>query len=103
VAGLHRRRDARRRVGLDAHERRPLARFEPGAEPRGGRRSEGSHPQRDHDQVGCRYVELRERGDAPCAHDLLAVAGEFGDSAVVKLRTVLAVYEALRASEDSAG
>ena len=28
---------------------------------------------------------------------------EFGDSAVAKLRTVLAVYEALRASEDSAG
>jgi hypothetical protein len=47
-----------------------------------------------------RYVE---RGEAPCAHDLLAVAGEFGDSAVAKLRTVLAVYEALRASEDSAG
>ena len=50
-----------------------------------------------------RYVERRERGEAPCAHDLLAVAGEFGDSAVAKLRTVLAVYEALRASEDSAG
>jgi hypothetical protein len=49
-----------------------------------------------------RYVERRERGEAPCAHDLLAVAGEFGDSAVAKLRTVLAVYEALRASEDSA-
>jgi len=47
-----------------------------------------------------RYIE---RGEAPCAHGLLAVAGEFGDSAVVKLRTVLAVHEALRASEDSAG
>ena len=29
-----------------------------------------------------RYVERRERGDAPCAHDLLAVAAEHGDSAV---------------------
>jgi hypothetical protein len=50
-----------------------------------------------------RYVERRERGEAPCTHDLLAVAAEFGDSAVAKLRRVLAVYEALRASEDSAG
>jgi hypothetical protein len=39
----------------------------------------------------------------PCAHDLIAVAGEFGESAVAKLRTVLAVYEALLASEDGAG
>jgi hypothetical protein len=50
-----------------------------------------------------RYVERRERGEAPCAHDLLAVAAEFGDSAVAKLRTILAVYEAMRASEDGAG
>ena len=50
-----------------------------------------------------RYVERRERGEAPCAHDLLAVAAEFGDGAAAKLRTVLEVYEALRASEDSAG
>ena len=50
-----------------------------------------------------RYVERRERGEAPCAHDLLAVASQFGEVAVAKLRTVLAVYEALRASEDSAG
>jgi hypothetical protein len=50
-----------------------------------------------------RYVERRERGEAPCAHDLLAVAGEFGEVAVAKLRTVLAVYETLLASEDSAG
>jgi hypothetical protein len=50
-----------------------------------------------------RYVECRERGEAPCAHDLLVVAGEFGEVAVAKLRTVLAVYEALRASEDGAG
>ena len=26
-----------------------------------------------------RYVERRERGDAPCAHELLAVAAEHGD------------------------
>ena len=50
-----------------------------------------------------RYVERRERGEAPCADDLLAVAGKFGDSAVAKLRTVLAVYEALRTSEHGAG
>lgn len=29
-----------------------------------------------------RYVERREAGQPPCAHDLLAVASEFGDSAV---------------------
>jgi hypothetical protein len=50
-----------------------------------------------------RYVERRERGQAPSAHELLAVAGEFGDGAVAKLRTVLALYEAPRASEDGAG
>jgi hypothetical protein len=50
-----------------------------------------------------RYVEPWERGQAPCAHDLIAVAGEFGESAVAKLRTVLAVYEALLASVDGAG
>jgi hypothetical protein len=36
-----------------------------------------------------RYVERRERGEAPCAQDLLAVAGEFGEVAVAKLPTVL--------------
>ena len=46
-----------------------------------------------------RYVERRERGDAPCAHDLLAVAAEHGDSAVTQLRDVLAFYEAMRATE----
>jgi hypothetical protein len=50
-----------------------------------------------------RYVERRERGQAPCANDLLAVAAELGDSAAAKLHTVLAVYEALRASEEDAG
>ena len=53
-----------------------------------------------------RYVERRERGEVACAHDLIAVAGEFGEFgevAVAKLRTVLAVYEALLASEDGAG
>ena len=37
-----------------------------------------------------------------CAHDLFAVAAEFGDSAVDALRTVLACYEAMRATEDHA-
>lgn len=46
-----------------------------------------------------RYIERRERGDAPCAHDLLAVAAEFGDGVVDDLRCVLAVYEAMRTSD----
>ena len=46
-----------------------------------------------------RYVERRERGDAPCAHDLLAVAAEHGDSAVTELRDVLAFYESMRATD----
>ena len=36
--------------------------------------------------------------EPPCAHDLLAVAAEFGDTAVDALRTVLACYEAMRAT-----
>jgi hypothetical protein len=47
-----------------------------------------------------RYVERREAGRPPRAHDLLHVAAEFGDSAVDSLRTVLACYEAMRASDD---
>ena len=47
-----------------------------------------------------RYVERREAGQPPCAHDLLAIAAEFGDTAVDVLRTVLACYEAMRASDD---
>jgi hypothetical protein len=46
-----------------------------------------------------RYVERRETGQPPCAHDLFAVAAEFGATAVDALRTVLACYEAMRASE----
>ena len=46
-----------------------------------------------------RYVERRERGDAPCAHDLLAIAAEHGDGAVAELRDVLAFYEAMRATD----
>ena len=45
------------------------------------------------------YVERRERGEAPCAHDLLAVAAEHGQTAVAALRDVLAFYEAMRAIE----
>ena len=47
-----------------------------------------------------RYIERREARQPPCAHDLLAVAAEFGDTAVDVLRTVLACYEAMRASDD---
>ena len=46
-----------------------------------------------------RYVERRERGEAPCAHDLLAVAAELGDTAVEELRAVLTFYEAMRSAE----
>jgi hypothetical protein len=49
-----------------------------------------------------RYVERREHDQAPCAHDLLALAAEFGDTAVDALRTVLAYYEAMRASDERA-
>jgi hypothetical protein len=49
-----------------------------------------------------RYVERREAGQPPCAHDLLAIAAEFGNTAVDSLRTVLACYEAMRATEDHA-
>jgi hypothetical protein len=48
-----------------------------------------------------RYIERREHGGAPCVHDLLAVAAEFGDAAVDQLRVLLAFYEAMRASEDA--
>ncbi len=47
-----------------------------------------------------RYIERRETGRPPCAHDLFAVAAEFGDTAVDALRTVLACYEAMRATHD---
>ena len=45
-----------------------------------------------------RYIE--RRGRPPCAHDLFAVDAEFGDTAVDALRTVLACYEAMRATHD---
>ena len=44
-----------------------------------------------------RYIERREHHEAPCVHDLLAAAAEFGETAVDVLRTVLACYEAMRA------
>lgn len=47
-----------------------------------------------------RYVERREAGRPPCAHDLLVAAAEFGDTAVDALRTVLACYEGMRTCED---
>jgi hypothetical protein len=49
-----------------------------------------------------RYIERREAGQPPCAHDLFAVAAEFGETAVGALRTVLACYEAMRVTEDLA-
>ena len=47
-----------------------------------------------------RYIERRDAGQPPSAHDLFAVAAEFGDTDVDALRTVLACYEAMRATED---
>jgi len=49
-----------------------------------------------------RCIERREAGQPSCAHDLFAVAAEFGDTAVVALHTVLACYEAMRATESLA-
>ena len=49
-----------------------------------------------------RYIERREAREQPCTQDLFAVAEEFGDAAVDALRTVLACYEAMRATEDEA-
>jgi hypothetical protein len=48
------------------------------------------------------YIERREIRRPPCAHDLLAVAAEFGDDALDTLRTVVACYEAMRAAQDLA-
>jgi hypothetical protein len=47
------------------------------------------------------YADRRDRGAPPRAHDLLACAAEFGDSALSKLRAVLALYETLSARGDS--
>lgn len=48
-----------------------------------------------------RYIERRDRALSPRVHDLIAAAAEFGDGAVDELRTVLAFYEVMRASEDN--
>jgi hypothetical protein len=47
------------------------------------------------------YADRREHREPPCAHDLLPRAAEFGDGASAKLRTVLALYEALMADDAS--
>ena len=47
------------------------------------------------------YADRRDCGQPPGAHDLLARAAEFGDGATAKLRTVLALYEALLADDPS--
>jgi hypothetical protein len=49
-----------------------------------------------------RYIERREAGQPPRTDDLFAVAAEFGGAAVDVLRTVLACYEAMCATEDHA-
>ena len=49
-----------------------------------------------------RYIERRDARQPPRAHDLFAAAAEFGDAAVDVLRTMLACYEAMRATEDHA-
>jgi hypothetical protein len=46
-----------------------------------------------------RYVERRDAGATPCAHDLLAVAAEFGSRAVDLLRAGMAFYELMRDAE----
>jgi hypothetical protein len=43
-----------------------------------------------------RYIARRESGVSPQAHDLLAVAAEFGDGAFRGLRAGLTCYEAMR-------
>jgi hypothetical protein len=50
---------------------------------------------------GATSSERREAGQPSGAHDLFAVAAEFDHSAVDALQTVLACYEAMRATEDS--
>jgi hypothetical protein len=47
------------------------------------------------------YADRRDRGQPPRAHDLVARAAESGDGATAKLRTVLALYEALLADDSS--
>jgi hypothetical protein len=49
-----------------------------------------------------RYIERREARQPACTRDLFAVAAEFGDAAVDALRTVLACYEAMRATQGDA-
>lgn len=38
-------------------------------------------------------------GGTPCVHELLAIVAEFGAAALDEPRTVLAFYEAMRASD----
>jgi hypothetical protein len=47
-----------------------------------------------------RFIDRRERGQAASVDHLLAAAAEFGDSAVAKVRAVLACYEAMRTDDD---
>jgi hypothetical protein len=49
-----------------------------------------------------RYIQRRDRGETPYAHDLLAAAAEYRDTATDVLRVLLGCYEATRAREDPA-
>jgi hypothetical protein len=46
-----------------------------------------------------RYMERRDAGVTPAAHDLLAAAAEFGPDAVQLLRAGMAFYELMRETE----
>jgi hypothetical protein len=46
-----------------------------------------------------RYLERRDAGVTPGAHDLLAAAAEFGPRAVGLLRAGMAFYELMRDAE----
>ena len=47
-----------------------------------------------------RHAKRREQGEPALDEDLLAVAAEFGDASVAKLRTVRRIHEALRGDDE---
>jgi hypothetical protein len=49
-----------------------------------------------------RYIQRREHGHSPYADDLLAAAGEHGDTATDVLRVLLASYDATKARDNAA-
>ena len=50
-------------------------------------------------ELRTRYMERRDIGVTPAAHDLLAAAAEFGPRAVHLLRAGMAFYELMRDTE----